>query len=316
MTDERPPTIIVRDGEHGLPFSKGLTANTIIASGLSPARAYHVAQDAEERLRAEGRTTIEAAELRGIVADVLRAVAGERYADAYEKWQAIGTLDVPLVVLIGGGTGVGKSTIATNLAARLSILRVSSTDAIREVMRGTIARAFMPTLYTSSFNADQVVASRVGRDEDAVIVGFREQVQAVAVGVNALVHRAVTESTDVIIEGAHIVPGFLDTAHFGDNAVIVPIIIEVEDEELHRSHFFARTHDTRQRPVERYLAHFDNIRGVQRYIKSHALRHGVPIIPNFDLDICLREVMDLIVNRATDAASRRAPLRAISGGNA
>jgi len=46
------------------------------------------------------------------------------------------------------------------------------------------------------------------------------------------------------------------------------------------------------------------------------LRHGVPIIPNFDLDICLREVMDLIVNRATDAASRRAPLRAISGGNA
>ena len=34
-----PRGIIVRDGDHGLPYSKGLTANTVIASGLSPENA-------------------------------------------------------------------------------------------------------------------------------------------------------------------------------------------------------------------------------------------------------------------------------------
>ena len=62
-------------------------------------------------------------------------MAGERYAKNFVRWREVERLDVPLVILIGGATGVGKSTIATQLAARLGIVRVVATDAIREVMR-------------------------------------------------------------------------------------------------------------------------------------------------------------------------------------
>ena len=312
------PTILVRDGDHGLPFSKGLTANTIIVSGLPPARAYHVAGVIEELLIEQARESIDVAELRGLIADTIREEAGDRYAEAYLKWQSIGTLDVPVIVLIGGATGVGKSTIATQLAARLSIVRVISTDAIREVMKGTFSQEFLPTLYTSSFDAADVVKAKVTRGDDAVLVGFRDQVSAVAVGVNALIERAVTESTDMVIEGAHIVPGFLDPKAFGGKAVIVPIVVQVEDEDLHRSHFYVRAHDTRARPVERYLAHFTNIRKIQKYIKSLALQHGVPIISNYNLDACLRSVIDHVIEAATDAAKnlpRREGVRAITGGS-
>ena len=67
-------------------------------------------------------------------------------------------LDVPLVILIGGATGVGKSTIATQLAARLGIVRVVATDAIREVMRSMLSPELMPTLHTSSFHAGHSAA--------------------------------------------------------------------------------------------------------------------------------------------------------------
>lgn len=317
---ERLRVVVVRAGEHGLPYSKGLTTNSVMACGLEASRAYRVAEVIEDRLRALGAAEVEAGELRRITVDAIRDEAGDRYAEAYRKWATTVELDVPIVVLIGGATGVGKSTIATQLAARLGIARVISTDAIREVLKSVVAREFAPTLHVSSFAAADSASVKTGRSDDAVIAGFREQVSAVSVGVRALIQRAVAEGQDMILEGAHLVPGFLDLAAFGGEAVIVPLVLHVEDEGVHRSHFHVRAHETRARPIERYLAHFGNIRKIQKYIKSLALQNGVPIIPNYNLDVCIASVVDLIVDRAVEVATGRppgpkGPVRAIRGGS-
>jgi len=306
--DRTPETtsrsIIISDREHGLPYSKGLMANTIMAAGLSPARAYHVAHVIEERLLEGGRDSVTNDELRHIAIETIRSEAGERYARSYLKWQTVSELDVPLIILVGGGTGVGKSTIATQLAARLGIVRIISTDAIREVMKGVMSKDIIPTLHTSSFNADEVVREPLPKGEDPVIVGFREQVSAVAVGIQALIERAVTEGTDVIIEGAHVVPGFVKPEGV-TGAVIVHLVVAVDDEDLHRSHFFVRAHETRARPQERYLAHFRNIRKIQKYIRSLALKNGVAIVQNYNMDSTLSAVIDHVVAQATETAAAR-----------
>jgi 2-phosphoglycerate kinase len=312
--NKRSAHIIVSDREPGLPYSKGLMASQVMVTGLSPYRSYQVAERIEDRLVDEGRASITSSELQAVAEEVLQEVAGDRYAKNFVRWQEVTALDVPLVVLIGGATGVGKSTIATQLAARLGIVRVIPTDAVREVMRAMFSGEMMPTLYTSSFEAARALREPPGRPADPVIVGFREQTAAVAVGIRALIERAAVEGTSVIIEGAHVVPGFLDVGMFAERVVPVPLVVTVDDEELHRSHFAARSADSPSRPFERYLDNFENIRRVQRYIKSQALSHGWPIVPSYNLDQTIAAVIDLAVEKATERAG--APRPSAAGGKA
>jgi 2-phosphoglycerate kinase len=281
-------------------------ASSIMATGLAPARAFHVAEVIEERLHQRHEASITRDELNALALDVLREEVGNRYADSFAKWQHVNRLELPLVILLGGATGVGKSTIATMLANRLGITRVIPTDAIREVLRSGFSKDIFPTLHTSSFDAARLVRHPLPRGADPVVVGFRDQSSAVAVGVDALARRAIEEGTDVIIEGAHVVPGFLDGKQFEGQAVVVPMVVTVDDEELHRSHFAIRALETRNRPVERYLDFFDNIRKLQKYIKSLALQHGVPIVPSYNLDATLSQVIDLVVGQAQAAVSQHA----------
>ncbi len=314
MTDK---VIVISKGDPGLPYSKGLRASELMVTGLSPYRAYHVAEQIEQRLLERKVPSVTKQELDSLTIEVLTDLAGERYATNFVRWQEIATLEVPLVVLIGGATGVGKSTMATQLAARLGIVRVVATDAVREVMRAMLTSKLMPTLYTSSFNADSALREPPPRPADKVIVGFREQTAAVAVGVQALIKRAVVEGTSAVIEGAHVVPGFFDLDPYEGKVLAVPVVVTVEDEDLHRSHFVARSTDSSARPMDRYVTGFANIRRVQKYIKSQALTHGIPIIPNYSLDQALSNLIDLVVERATETvrngAKRRHPVRRPSG---
>lgn len=311
MTGAQPgkvPQVLVTDGaEYSLPYSKGLMSSRMMVTGLSPFRAYQVAERLEERLIERGAPTIGSDELSDLAIEVVREFAGERYAKNFIRWRDVERLDVPIVILIGGATGVGKSTIATQLAARLGIVRVVATDAIREVMRGVFSRELMPTLYTSSFNADTALREAPLRAGDRIVVGFREQTAVVAVGIRALLDRAAIEGTGVIIEGAHAVPGFVDLDLWHDRVLPVPIVLTVEDDEIHRTHFVARAADASARPAERYLDDFDKIRKVQKYIKSQALHHGVPVIPNYNLDQSLTAIIDLIVERSSLRAAESAP---------
>lgn len=296
--------IVISDKEGALPYSKGLMASSLMATGLPPARAFHVAELIEERLHAHGIREIRRQELTDLAERTLADEVGERYASSYVRWQTITRLDRPLVILIGGATGVGKSTLATQLAARLGITRVIPTDAMREVMRAMLSEDLAPALHSSSFDADRVVRPPLPRREsDRLIVGFREQALTVAVGIRALARRAILERTHLIVEGVHALPNVLDPEEFSDSAVVVPLLITVDDEELHRSHFVSRAAAAHGRSVGRYFEYFPHIRRIQEYLRSIAAEHGTPVVSTYSLDATLAQVIELVV----DEAARQIP---------
>jgi 2-phosphoglycerate kinase len=303
MSEPRRKHIFIAEHEHGLPYSKGLTASQLMVTGLSPGRAYSVANKVEEELVALDKATVTSERLRDLTLEVLRREAGDRFAERFIQWQSVAELDLPLIILIGGATGVGKSTIATQLATRLGITRVVSTDAVREVLRSAFTEQMFPTLYSSSFEADEAVRQPIPHSGDRLIIGFREQAAAVAVGAQSLINRAIAEGTDLILEGAHLVPGFLQSIET-DNAVVVPLLVTVEDEELHQSHFYLRGREARMRPQDRYLVAFKKIRRLQKYMVSSALMRGVPIVPHYDLDESLTKIIEIVIAKAFESAER------------
>jgi len=253
-------------------------------------------------LTERGVRQIASSELRDLAASLLEEI-DERHASRYLKWQAVEDLDQPLIILLGGATGVGKSTVATQLAARLGITRVISTDAIREVLRAAFSQQLIPTLYVSSFNADEALRVPLSSAADQLIVGFQEQVTAVSVGIKALIARALEEGTDIIVEGAHVVPGFLEgwEEEF-PQAVLVPVVITVSDIEMHRTHFELRAVETRSRPRDRYLSNFEKIRALQTYIVGLAERSGAPVVEMFDLDSTLQQIAAIVATKALEKA--------------
>jgi len=290
------PPVIIQDQKHGLPMSKGLLAQTFTATGLSPGRAYAAAQRVQDELRAEGRLEVTLAELHDHAERVLAEDAGPDIATRYRRLNDISRLERPLIVLIGGTTGVGKSTIAAEVAHRLGITRFVSTDSIREVMRGIFSRELMPAIYESSFDAWRGLRVPVPRGASPVIVGFREQAAVVATGMKSLIDRAVVEGVSMVLEGIHVAPGYIEPSQF-KNAHVVQLLISVDDEEAHRSHFYIREIQTDgMRPFERYRANFDNIRLLGRYVEDLAVEHGIPVVHSHQLDRTVAEVIELIVD--------------------
>lgn len=85
------------------------------------------------------------------------------------------------------------------------------------------------------------------------------------------------------------------------------MVVTVDDEERHRSHFVLRAHETRNRPSERDLDFFDNTCKLQKHTKSLALQHSVPAVPSYDLDATRSQVIDLAVGQSMQAVAPPTP---------
>jgi 2-phosphoglycerate kinase len=306
------PETVVANRRNALPFSKGLMAQSLSASGLPLDQAYALARIIEERLNGRQRSPVDVAELRAVAEEVLAEHAGQRAVQRFHDWQRLDRLDRPLIVLLGGTAGVGKSTLATMLANRIGVTRVIPTDAIREVLRTSFSHAVLPAVHYSSFEASAAVALNPGRNGDNDLAGFARQAEAVAAGVEAILERALKESVGLIVEGVHLVPGMLP-AEVKRRAVLVEALIAVDGRQQHQAHFSQRGST---RPAERYLRSLPQIRKLQDFLVERGRAHGVPVVENASLDQTLAEVMELVLEavRRSGGREERRPRAVLEGG--
>jgi 2-phosphoglycerate kinase len=282
-------------GDAELPYSKGVMARALIAVGVSADRAYNLARRIEVDLAERRERTVELPRLDELARETLGDAEGERAVKRLRRLSELQALDLPVIVLIGGSTGTGKSTVAAEVAHRLGITRVTSTDFIRQTMRAFFSEEFMPTIHRSSFAAGEAVVGEVKGDR--TVVGFVEQSRHVSVGVDAAIRRALTEGWSIVLEGVHLVPGLVPTQV--EDALIVHVIVAIPDEEAHRIHFHVRDAATGGiRAMDKYLDHLDAIRTVQSHLVERAIREGVPVVENANVERTIDEVVELVLRAA------------------
>ena len=82
----------------------------------------------------------------------------------------------PYVILIGSASGIGKSTIAAELAKQLNIKHLIESDFIRAVVRGIIGKEYAPALHNSSYEAYKSLRNKSKYDnyDELVSAGFDE----------------------------------------------------------------------------------------------------------------------------------------------
>jgi 2-phosphoglycerate kinase len=297
------------DSEITFPFSKGILAQSLLATGLSAAYSHRVAREAELFLRKGNHSQIRRQELSELVESVLRREIGDDLGDRYRTLRAVRRHDRPLIVLIGGVSGTGKSYLASEISYRLGITRIVSSDSVREVMRAMISPSLVPTLHASTFTAWKAYLNPLERDQDqvpsreALLQGFREQIQQVSVGLEAIIRRSIEERTSVVVEGVHVAPEYLMSFSSRD-AIVVPMLVTVPDEEEHRNHFHLRDKETQQqRAARRYLKHFELIRMMQDDLITRAQQARVPILDGLSLDRAAEGAIEVITQRMLAASS-------------
>jgi 2-phosphoglycerate kinase len=266
-------------------------ARALMAVGVAPDRAYTLARRVGEDVAARGADVVELDRLECLAVEILGEEEGGEAVHQLRRYQGLRELDLPIVILVGGATGTGKSTVATEIAYRLGITRVTSTDFIRQTMRAFFSHEFMPSIHYSSFEA----ASALPDADDPLVAGFLEQSRNVLVGVQASIERALEEGWSMVLEGVHLVPGLLPAIERG--AVVSACVLKICDETAHAQHFFTRDAGT-ERPMAKYLDHFDDIRRLQEFIVGRAEREGVAVIENESADAATAAVAELVLSAA------------------
>jgi 2-phosphoglycerate kinase len=224
---------------------------------------------------------------------------GPAVAHRWLVWRDFINSGRPLIFLIGGTAGCGKSTVATMLANRLDIVRSQSTDMLREVMRIMMPKQLMPVLHTSSFTAWKALP---GSPEDMkevsdtlLVNGYRSQAELLTVAIEAVIQRALRERVSLILEGVHIHPAFVEKLEKNEDAVVMPVMLGLLKRKQLQRRIRGRGADVPQRRADRYLEHFDEIWRLQSYLLSEADNANIPIVVNSDKDKVFREIMRITI---------------------
>jgi 2-phosphoglycerate kinase len=281
-------TVIDRDAVN-LPFSKGIMATSILATGVDTPTAHHLAKLIERDLIARDVREISVDELATLATMTIAGQLEPDQADRYARWRLAKRAGRPFVVVLCGAPGVGKSTLATRLAVRLGVDRVIASDAIREVLRNVIPPTVLPELHVSTFEA-------VDPDEPP-LTSFRRQARVVSDACAAVVGRLVVEGMNVIVDGVHLLPGVIrrDLARRGSGVDVVEFLLTLEDERLHRIHLQRRMQRQPERAGHRHLDQFPVIRRIQADLSVTAAREGLHIHDVGQPGTLTQRVVDAIV---------------------
>jgi 2-phosphoglycerate kinase len=185
----------------------------------------------------------------------------------------------PLIIVIGGAAGVGKTSVAKALCAELDITHRLGSGFIREIAKAFISPQENAFLYNYSFRPHIYIAP---------FENLWKQSEVIKDSMNLCINRAFSEGTSLLIEGVNIIPGLLDTKY-----VSLGIILTIDNYDRHFEMIAGKTHSKRNISRD----DFEKVREVQDEFKKAAHINGWPVIEAGSTDNVVKTVRNLLKDR-------------------
>lgn len=304
------PTVQVRDLEGRLtPFSSELHRRDLETIGLTLAESLRVSTKLRRHLFRKEIKEVSTQYIARATYDILEntTAMGPAVARRWLVWRDFVHSGRPLILLIGGTTGCGKSSVATALANRLEIVRMQSTDLLREMMRSMLTSEHYPELHASSYDAWRALCAGdddliLSRGSVSVEDGFRAQSELVSRAAKSVIQRALRERVSLIMEGVHANPEMTSDMEL-DDALVVHVTLGILKKRKLKQRIRGRATKAVQRRSQNYLEHFEDIWKLQDYLLTEADRNNSPIVINHNREEAVSEILRIILEQLSDRSA-------------
>ena len=200
----------------------------------------------------------------------------------------------PLVILLGGAPGTGKTTIANILLNELGLSHHLSTGFIRASLSHLLPKADAELLKHHSYDAYQALAGNTaddagstGGDNGMLLEGAIRQSMLLKPAIESCIDRAVREGIGMVLEGSHFLPGVLEPASMG---AALLCILDVPDREALKLRVLSPNH-SRRRLSDDQLGRLVQL---QEGILGLAQVHKQPVVVNDNLSSAVKKIRALL----------------------
>ncbi|QRF76507.1 2-phosphoglycerate kinase [Thermoplasmatales archaeon] len=205
-------------------------------------------------------------------------------------------MNQPTIVLIGGIPGVGKTSMAGEIAKALDIDIVLSGDYLREFIRPFGDYGKFAVMGTSVYDAWKYFGEK---NRENVISGFLAQSEVMNTGLNAILRRALNNGENMVVEQLHFVPSQLEKDVF---ASIIPLYLYIKDIEVHRERLRERVNFTHSNsPGERLAEQLETYRLMMEYSMEESRARNVRIFESSDYHVAQKEIISYVTEQEKES---------------
>ncbi|NHJ40242.1 MAG: hypothetical protein FK731_09445 [Asgard group archaeon] len=214
---------------------------------------------------------------------------GEKYLQRYQvfkEYQSLikkGEQKLPIIPIIAGIPGIGKTSLAKEISTVLNIGIIIGGDSLRTAIRNHLTKKENEVFFTSIYNTWKFYGEKSTK---TIIEGYKSQAKIMNKTIERMIaDRGFRDGESLIIEYLHFLPSQFDSDVLAHPSLI-PIIFKINDELIYKRRIKNRINYSHLRSSgERLLSQIDVYLTIQDYICEEAKRYGIQIIPVDNLDL-------------------------------